>query len=140
MDIAKLKQELIRDEGIRFEVYKDTVGLYTIGVGHLLGAEQRMTRITQREAEALLMVDIEDALAIVRKLVPRIDLIGESRQRALCNMAFNLGSRLAGFIHFIGSVNKGDWKTAAVEMLQSKWARQVGKRAERLRDMILTGD
>ncbi len=65
---------------------------------------------------------------------------GETRERALVNMAFNLGGRLAGFKKFLKAVNARDWPTAAVEMMDSKWATQVGDRATRLRDQILTDD
>ena len=40
------------------------------------------------------------------------------------------------FKKFIGGVNSGDWNTAAVEMMDSRWAKQVGVRADRLRDRI----
>jgi lysozyme len=54
-------------------------------------------------------------------------------------MAFNLGNRLKGFKKFLSALNMGQWDDAAREMMDSKWATQVGKRAERLRDMVLTG-
>ena len=44
--------------------------------------------------------------------------------------------RLAKFKKFIAGVDSGDWNTAAVEMMDSRWAKQVGVRAERLRDRI----
>ena len=44
--------------------------------------------------------------------------------------------RLAKFKKFIAGVNNSDWNTAAVEMMDSRWAKQVGNRAERLRDRI----
>ena len=44
--------------------------------------------------------------------------------------------RLSKFKKFIAGVNAGDWDTAAVEMMDSRWANQVGVRAERLRDRI----
>ena len=54
-------------------------------------------------------------------------------------MCFNMGApRLSGFKKFIAGVNAGDWNTAAVEMMDSRWARQVGNRAERLKNRILT--
>ena len=54
-------------------------------------------------------------------------------------MCFNMGApRLSGFKKFIAGVNSGDWNTAAVEMMDSRWARQVGDRAIRLKNRILT--
>jgi lysozyme len=130
---------------VRYTSYKDTVGLWTIGYGHLLGDKQRMTEITFSEAEALLDSDIKQAEAIVRRLVQQATsagaaMLGQSRERALVNMAFNLGQRLGGFKKFLAAVNANDWANAAIEMMESKWAVQVGDRAKRLRDMILTDD
>lgn len=145
MDRAKLRAELIRDEGMRLEAYTDSVGLWTIGVGHLLGTEKRMVRITPAECEALLSVDIDDALFIARRLAPGAfnnidDPYATVRERVLVNMAFNLGSRLGQFKKFLAAVNAHDWTMAAVQMMQSKWAGQVGARATRLRYLLLTED
>jgi lysozyme len=136
-----LKDELVRDEGLRLVSYRDSVGLWTIGVGHLLGEKQRMTEITKDEAMALLNIDMDLAELRVVKLLGFVGfgLLGEVRQRALVNMAFNLGGRLAGFKKFIAAVNTRDWATAGREMADSQWAKQVGDRAVRLRQMIETG-
>jgi lysozyme len=152
-NLKLLRDELIRDEGMRLKSYRDSVGLWTIGVGHLLGSERRMLRITPAEADALLAADIEEAEKIARALVPEMlywmygdpggpGSSGPSdpvRARALINMAFNLGPRLAGFKIFLAALRAHEWLAASEAMMLSKWARQVGKRAERLRDMILTG-
>jgi len=144
-----LRRELERDEDIRYVSYQDSLGLWTIGIGHLLGPVRRMTEITYSEVEALFAEDVKAAERLVRSLVPgfgQLPLIvgrgelGPSRERALVNMAFNLGGRLAGFKKFLKAVNARDWPTAAVEMMDSKWATQVGDRATRLRDQILTDD
>jgi len=143
VDRQKLKEELIRDEGMRLQSYKDSVGLWTIGVGHLLGQTERMTVITPSECDALLDYDINVACRLACLLAPGVfnnfdDIDMEMKENAIVNMAFNLGSRLGGFKNFLAAVNSHDWKKAAEEMMDSKWAKQVGKRAERLRDMIFT--
>ena len=62
----------------------------------------------------------------------------ENIQHVLVNMCFNLGHpRLSNFKKFIGAMQISDWETAAVEMMDSKWAGQVGNRAIRLRDRVL---
>ena len=111
-----------------------------------------MTKITRPEAMALLDADINEAQDAVLDLFPETLYWPEDRgmgghrdiepvrHRVLINMSFNLGhARLAGFRKFIAAVNAHDWATAAVEMMDSKWATQVGNRALRLRDMIRTG-
>lgn len=138
MDRDKLRAELIRDEGLRLSAYKDSTGLWTIGVGHLLGAHARMTSITLTEAHALLEADINEAEMRARSFAGSVEG-DEIRWRALVNMAFNLGDRLGGFKRFLAACALADWPAAAIYMLQSKWAKQVGARALRLRDMIRTG-
>ena len=138
MDRDKLREELIRDEGLRLSAYRDSVGLWTIGVGHLLGDEPRMSKITLAEAHALLEADINEAEMRARNFAGSVEG-DEIRFRALVNMAFNLGDRLGEFKRFLGAVNLGDWPRAAIYMMESKWARQVGGRAVRLRNMIRDG-
>lgn len=138
-DTPKLKQDLIRDEGLRKEAYKDTVGLWTIGVGHLLGTEMRMTRITNNEAMALLDSDIVDAEHALDRSVPFWAQLDSVRQRALVNMSFNLGPKLAEFVTFKKHLAAGNWPAAVTAMLNSKWAKQVGARANRLAKLIETG-
>ena len=66
--------------------------------------------------------------------------LSDARQRVCVNMCFNLGlTRLLGFKKFIAAMETGQWETAGVEMLDSKWSRQVGDRSIRLRDLLLEG-
>lgn len=152
MDTQKLREELIRDEGLELVAYKDTLGYWTIGVGHLLGKDARMTNISKAEAMALLDADITEATAVARKYAPelfsKLDgsfFIGEKyswdvRARALVNMAFNLGDKLGQFKTFLGCIAKDDWDGAGAAMMKSLWAKQVGQRAVRLRQMIVNGE
>jgi lysozyme len=136
-----LRERLIQDEGMRLEAYQDTLGLWTIGIGHLLGAEKRMSKITFAECMALFETDLKDAWEIAYKLCPKMLMTEREDQRnnVIVNMAFNLGTKLGGFKKFIAACEGSDWPTAAKEMMDSKWATQVPLRAERLRDVILKG-
>lgn len=138
MNESTMMEELRRDEGVRFTPYKDSLGNWTIGVGHLLGASARMTLITAAEADALLFDDIDAARGLIIMLVPNWPSLNDDRQRALLNMAFNLGDHLKTFVHFLDAVNNGAWVSAAEHMMQSLWAKQVGARALRLHDLILS--
>lgn len=137
MDRLKLKAELIRDEGNRLEAYRDSVGLWTIGVGHCLGVQRRMDRINHDESDALLDMDIRDAEARVNKMGLGLD---DVRQRALINMSFNLGDRLLAFKKLIEALKTKDWQTAAAEAKSSKWYKQVGPRAERIAALLEKGE
>lgn len=146
MNRDTLKQELTRDEGLRLKAYQDTRGFWTIGVGHLLGSRQRMSDITEREALALLEVDIEDAEALARSLVDQFDNMNDARQRALVNMAFNRGSHLTTSAKILPAIQRAalsnsvvDWAAVRDAIDGTPWAQQVGKRAERLAAMFATG-
>ena len=55
-------------------------------------------------------------------------------------MCFNLGlGKLKGFKKFLRAMSTQVWNVAAEEMLDSKWANQVGERASRLALMVLEG-
>jgi lysozyme len=150
VDQAKLRAELIRDEGLRFSAYQDTNGFWTIGVGHLLGTEKRMLKITNEEVMALLDVDIREALTIVNRVFPEGNLSGnytrltDAQLRALVNMAFNRGEkRMMESTTITPAIRKaietGDWSSVTLTIMTSPWAKQIGKRAERLAYMLETG-
>ena len=115
--------------------YQDTVGKWTIGVGRNLSDKG----ISPDEALMLLNRDIADALDDVRHCVACYDQLSRPRQLVLLSMAFNLGrDRLDNFVKFLGAVERGNWEQAASEMLDSKWAVQVGTRATTLAHMMRT--
>ena len=85
--------------------------------------------------------DIEGVLTDLDRNMPWWSDLCEDHQRVMANMAFNLGiNRLLKFKKFLGALQEHDFETAAVEMMDSKWATQVGPRATRLRDRILKGE
>jgi len=129
-------QQLPVDEGIRYKPYKDTVGKLTIGVGRNL--DDRGLR--PAEVELMLSNDIEEAETIAKKLVPNYEALSEPRKAVLINMAFNLGeTRLAGFKNTLAFINRGDYVSAAKNMRDSLWYKQVGARAERLAKVMENG-
>lgn len=149
MDRQKLRDELSRDEGRRLTSYRDTNGYWTVGVGHLLGSSPRMSSITDRECDALLDADLDDAWQAVRRVFPFVDSWADTpeadvRSRALVNMVFNRGEdRVRHSTSISPAIFKanetGDWSPVASAIMCSPWAVQVGGRAERLADMLRTG-
>lgn len=147
MNQEMLRKELVRDEGLRLSVYRDTNGFYTIGVGHLLGTTSRMSLITNIEAMALLDSDIRFATALARECVPSFDQLNDVRQRALVNMAFNRGGYMKSSTTITPAINKAaesnlpaDWSIVSSVIKGSPWAKQVGDRAVRLAQMLETGE
>jgi len=129
VNIDELKQQLIRDEGLRFKPYKDTVGKLTIGVGRNLDD----VGISQAEAEFLLEADIKRAVADLDRMLPWWKTLSEERQNALANMTFNMGiATILTFTTTLGLLQRGEYEKAAANLAMSKWARQVGPRATRI--------
>jgi lysozyme len=126
---ARLAEELLRDEGLRLKPYRCPAGKLTIGVGRNL--EDR--GITESEAFLLLDNDIKDCWDRLCAELPWVQAAPEAVQEVLANMCFNLGLKgLLGFRQTLAFLQAGRHAEAAEEMLRSKWAGQVGARAERL--------
>ena len=143
MNIDKLREQLKIDEGVKYEVYKDHLGYPTIGIGHLVveGDEEHGkpvgTPVSEERVNAVFETDVQKFVSESKKVFPNLDDLPEEAQQVIVNMCFNMGApRLSKFKKFIAAVNDGNWSTAAVEMMDSRWATQVGKRAERLRDRV----
>lgn len=152
----KLRQQLERDEGVRLRAYKDSLGLWTIGVGHLIdpakgakpppemlmpnGAIDTSCTITQECCDTFLLQDINRTAEKLFMLLPWAEHLDDARQCVLLNMAFNMGVMgLLKFNNTLALIEGNKFEDAAVEMLKSTWAKQVGKRAERLAEQMKTG-
>lgn len=139
MDHRKLIDELKRDEGVVLHAYKDSEGYLTIGVGRMIDA-QLGGGITMDEAEQLLVGDILRCKQELDLNFPWWRDMSDARKRALINMCFNLGiTRLKGFKKMLAALECGQWEKAYQEALHSKWARQVGARANRIAQMFVEG-
>lgn len=135
MDYNALRQELTRDEGRCKIPYTDTTGHLTIGVGYNLD-----NGIPDDVIDLLLDISIARAERDALALFPTLYDLSDARQRVLVNMTFNLGiGGLGGFRRLRAAVSAEDFGAAAREMLESKWARQVGNRAHRLARMMEEG-
>jgi lysozyme len=132
-----LREQLVLHEGLRRVPYVDSVGKVTAGIGHNLAAHPLDDRTINQWYEA----DVLDAIGLCTLLLTPAYFytLGDVRERVLIDMAFNLGHGLETFVKFLAAVKAGQWQEAAIEMLQSKWAEQVGRRAERLAAMMETG-
>ena len=140
----RLREEIIADEGCVLEVYKDHLGYYTVGVGHLIIPSDEEWGvgvghpITQTRADELLFYDLANVLKECedhfhnnwRDWPEEVKLI-------IANMAFNLGlPKLKAFKKMLTAIDKEDYKTASKEGLDSRWAKQVYNRSKRLMDRL----
>jgi lysozyme len=132
----KLISMIKEHEGKKLKPYKCSEGYLTIGWGRNLDSNG----ISEEEAEQMLKNDIWDAqMDCIRniKVWGSLDVV---RQSVLIDMCFNMGiSKLLKFKKTLNDINNKNYKAASLEMLDSKWAKQVGKRAKKLSEMMKTG-
>lgn len=131
---------ITRHEGVRLKPYRDSVGKLTLGIGRNLDD----VGITVSEAQYLLENDLGRVCADLDSRLPWWRTLDLVRQMVVQDMAFNLGiGGLLGFTQMLAHVEAGRYPEAAGEMLDSRWARQVGdepgQRAHTLAAMMRTG-
>lgn len=136
MDKQALLKQLIDDEGVRLKPYRDTVGKLTIGIGRNLDDRG----ISMSEATAMCENDITAVCNELDRTYPWWKQMSEARQLVFANMCFNMGlARFSDFKKMLARAKEGRYNEAAEEMLDSKWAKQVGMRAARLAMMMRKG-
>ncbi len=134
LDIATAQLRI--DEGVRLKPYKDSVGKTTIGCGRNLTDDG----ISEAEMETMLANDVNHAAIVAASTFNFDDTISDERKAALVNLAFNLGEeKLATFTTFIGLVLARDWPGAADDLIQTRYATEVGPRAQRICDKLRNG-
>ncbi len=134
-DRDALRQQLRTHEGWELFPYKDTVGKLTIGCGRNLTDRG----LSEPEIRFLLDNDINDCInALVT--FPWFPALDPVRQRVFVDLCFMGMGRLRGFTKMLAATARGDWATAAHELLDSKYAVQVGERARTLARMLETGE
>jgi lysozyme len=154
LDRGKLREQLIRHEGKRSGVYKDTEGIPTIGVGFNLRGRNAKARIealgldydkvlagtqemSDKQIETLLDEDIDTAISACKDLFRAFGELSDVRQRVLVDMMFNLGkTRFSQFKKMIAAIAAHDFAKAADEMKDSKWYKQVKSRGKELEAMM----
>ena len=133
MNIEQLKETITRHEGLRLDLYQCTANANTIGVGHNLDAKG----ISAAVAALMLEEDILDAVVDLEKNIRGFVKLPEVVQEALVNLCFNMGiPRLMQFKKTLAYIQEGDYKKAANELLDSRYAHQVGYRAVEVAEMI----
>jgi len=143
MDLNRLREEIAVDEGVKYEIYLDHLGLPTFGIGHLVlesdpehGAEVG-TPVSEDRVNECFDKDVEVVLEDCKTLYEDFEELPEEAQLIIANMMFNMGRpRLSQFKGMKRGVDARDWNAAADEMVDSRWYRQVTNRAQRLVDRM----
>lgn len=106
--------------------YEDTVGKVTIGIGRNLDD----VGLSDAEVDYLFTNDYHRTLSEAQRF-PWFEDLNEARKLVVMDMIFNLGlKRFSGFVRTIAAIEAQNYEAAAAQMLDSKWARQVGRRAQ----------
>ena len=139
----KLLEESVKQhEGFEEKIYLDSKGIPTCGWGHALLVG---TKVPLEVCEIFLRQDLANAVSDFYKLRRLVEAdvikgINEVRRRVITEMLFNMGlPRVLGFVKMWEAIRVKDWDRAAEEMLDSKWHKDVGKRAETLAETFKQG-
>lgn len=123
----------------KFWVYKDSLGLDTIGYGHLvLKGENFKNGLTEKEADALLLKDAKQAYNDARAIYQQFGMTApESVQRVLWLMVFQMGkSKVLNFKKALAALGRADYKEAGRQMRDSLWYRQTTSRADKMAKIV----
>lgn len=141
---------LLRDEGIRLEPYKDHLGFWTVGVGHVIDRRKGGSLpvwvkpsfpLDEAEAKQLLRADIRQKEIGLDGALPWWRGLSDVRKAVLVSMAFQMG--VGGVLQFkntLKAVQEGRWADAAKGMRDSRWHSQTTERAERLAKAMESDD
>ena len=139
MNLDQLRMELEYDEGCKYEIYLDHLGLPTFGIGHLVTeddpehGQEVGTTVSEERVIEVFEKDVQVTIDECKKLYDDWFDLPDEAQLIIANMMFNMGRpRLSQFKGMKAGIDARDWNQAADEMVDSKWYRQVTNRADRL--------
>jgi lysozyme len=141
---------LKKDEGVRAQPYRDSKGLWTVGVGRLIGAQITDLKLSDDEIVYMLHNDIK------KHWLEAVEIFGNdflceltpARQVAILSLLFTLGkSKFLKFHNTIKAIKSHNWESAAANILNAKWARDVDPkqtpgigRDDRVAEMLRSGE
>jgi GH24 family phage-related lysozyme (muramidase) len=139
MNIEQLRNTLKIDEGCVNSIYLDHLNLPTLGIGHLINEWDEEygkpvgTPVSEERVNELFDKDIQITIDECEQLFGNFQDLPEEVQQILANMMYNMGRpRLSKFRKLCKAVAERNWKECAIQMEDSKWHKQVTKRADRL--------
>ena len=135
----RLRTELEIDEGCKYHIYLDHLGLPTAGIGHLLkGTDPEYNKpvgtvVSKERVAEWFEQDVQTTLSDCKKVYDDWDNMNEEVRLICANMMFILGYPLyCKFKKKIQAVKVGDHLEAGNQMQDSRWYKQVTNRADRL--------
>ncbi len=139
MNLNKLQEQIMFEEGVKYEIYRCSEGYPTAGIGHLITEWDEDyfdkpvgTKVSKEQVAKWFEADLGVAIADMNKFTEGMN-VDENVRECVTEMVFQLGlPRLNKFKKFKQALLDGDIKTAQAEMKDSLWYRQTTNRAERL--------
>jgi lysozyme len=133
------KDFIANNEGIRYEPYQDTLGKWTVGVGHLIGKElppEMNRRFSHQEVMDLFDSDYMHHRNAAER-IPGFNRMDGLGQTALTDLTFNMGpSWINGWPNLANQLGEGDIPSASENLRNSRWYDQVGNRGPRVTNML----
>jgi lysozyme len=145
MDLERLQKQLEVEEGKRNLAYKDSKGIWTIGIGH--NVQERP--ISDLAIKVIFEEDVDTVVKLLNKYLPWWKNLDTVRKNALIDLGFNLGvgpsvedstGKLLEFKNSLKYLEHGDYIKCGDGFVNSLWYRQVGVRGKRLVEMIRSGE
>ena len=129
MNMDRLLQSVKKHEGYRNKVYLDTLGKRTVGVGHLC-VEDFWEDDKEYSEEMLMNIlkdDLKNAIEGAERLLKDCHILDSLAKEIIVEMVFQLGETgVSKFKNMLKALKEGpDYQTAAIEMLDSRWAKQT---------------
>lgn len=143
-DDKEIMEMIKRHEGVRTKPYKDSLGLWTVGVGHLIGNGKTLPpewnrELSMAEVDELFYKDYMSHKKAAMK-IPGFNLVNAKAQGALIDLTFNMGnSWFKKWPNFVRNLSEGNTIGAAASLEDSNWYRQVKGRAVTIVSLIKQG-
>lgn len=134
--LVLVKEYIKIHEGLRLKKYKDTVGKWTIGYGHLITIGENYDIITKEKADEIFEEDFQKHYEQAKRF-PGFSKLPFQKQTVIIDMCFNMGEFYLKWLNFTRHMNEGNFKAAAEDIRNSKYAKQVGRRAKDNIDLLL---
>jgi lysozyme len=153
LDPIELYNQIADHEGVVQQAYVDSTGHKTIGIGFNLDDASNIKKLekigvsvedllsgkqlSDSEIKTLYNISISQAYRDAKTFLPDLESHPSDVQKAVVDMSFNLGlTRLLKFKQVRQALFQRNYRKAADEMLNSLWAKQTGRRAQKLANMV----
>lgn len=139
MDLEHIATEIHREEGSCLKAYKDSLGKYTVGIGHLLGDEPGAADVVLTPSLERIIFEHDLTTAVnTAEQYPWFSRLNDARKMVIVQMCFQMGS-VGKFPKMRAALSADDYEEASDQMLDSLWHRQTPERVERLAAVMRSG-